>query len=91
MQLILVQYFLDELVKDIINWEQKKLGKLQKLGTMKPRLKNTIEAIKSQNSSLETRFLQIHTTETQVRTNYRNFHTKIEHLLNISNMHKYLE
>ena len=43
---------------------------------MNPRLKNTTEAIKSQNSSQETRFLQINTIETQVRTDYRNFYTK---------------
>ena len=80
-------------MKDTINREQtrQKLGKLQKLGTVDPRLKNTTEAIKSQTLSQETRFLQINTTKTQARTDYRNFHTKTKYLLNISNTHKYLE
>ena len=70
-------------MKDTINREQarQKLGKLQKLGTVNPRLKNTTEAIKSQTLSQETRFLQINIAETQVRTNYKNFHTKTKHLL----------
>ena len=53
MQLILVFFFFffwDELVKVTINREQtrQKLGKLQKLGTVKRRLKKRTEAIKSQ-------------------------------------------
>ena len=67
------------------------LGKLQKLGTVKHRLKKRTKAIKSQNSSQKTRFLQINKTETQVRANYRKFYTETKQLLNISNIHKYFK
>ena len=88
MQLILVFFFFwDELVKDTIIREQtrQKLGKLQKLETVNPWLKKQQRLLNLKPYPKETRSLQINTTETQVKTDYRNFHTKTKHLLNISN------